>query len=610
MQKVHTLIIGSGAAGLCAAVRLHAEGIDDILIVTEGLDQSTSVNTGSDKQTYYKLSLCGNQTDSPYETAQSLFENGSMHGDLALVEAALSTRAFFHLVNLGVRFPTDKFGQFAGYKTDHDPRQRAASVGPYTSRDMCLALIKQVKALQIPVCEHLSCVQILKRTEQGEDRVYGATFLDENGKWIPILSENIVFAVGGPGGLYEASVYPQCHKGGIGLGLAIGAEAQNLPESQFGIASTKFRWNVSGSYMQVIPKFVSTDQNGQHPREFLQTYFDSSGELHSKIFLKGYQWPFDVRKVIEGSSLIDILVYIETIEHQRRVFLDYRENPQAFRFDRLWAEAYRYLENSGAILDSPIERLEKMNPNAVRLYAANGIDLHKEMLEVAVCAQHNNGGLAGTIWWESTNIKHFFPIGEVNGSHGIARPGGSALNSGQVGAFRAAERIAKCYRGWTFDIDAAASQLRIPDVSVLRSGRAVPDSVRRRMSQFGGMVRRSGDLEVAVEEARRQFREDKNPFSLAHAVYLDAILYAIHSGVGSRGSGLAVGGKPVHPKLDKNRWSLQPENKSFREKVLLSRYDPETGEISHRWEPRRPIPETNLWFETVWQEFQEDKIYQ
>ncbi|MDR2440716.1 MAG: FAD-binding protein [Planctomycetaceae bacterium] len=617
MRKVHTLIIGSGAAGLCAAVRLRAEGIDDILIATEGLDQSTSINTGSDKQTYYKLSLCGSQTDSPYETAQTLFENGSMHGDLALVEAALSARAFFHLVNLGVRFPTDMFGQFVGYKTDHDPRQRAVSVGPYTSRDMCLVLIKRVKELQIPICEHLYCVELLKLKEHkedgdkyGEDRVCGAIFLNENNEWIPIIAENIIFAVGGPGGLYERSVYPQCHKGGIGPALAIGAEAQNLPESQFGMASTKFRWNVSGTYMQVIPKFVSTDQNGYNPHEFLQEYFDSPDDLHSKIFLKGYQWPFDVKKVIGGSSIIDILVYIETVERQRRVFLDYRENPQDFCFDRLLPEAYQYLKNSAALLDTPIERLEKMNPNAIRLYAANGIDLRNEMLEIAVCAQHNNGGLAGTIWWESTNIKHLFPIGEVNGSHGVVRPGGSALNSGQVGAFRAAELIANQYRNWTLNIDTVVSKIRKPDMSVFPLKKMVPDLVRRRMSQFGGLVRRSDDLKIAVQEAWKQFQYDKNPFCLAHAVYLDAIFYAIHSGVGSRGGGLVIGGKPIHCKLDNNRWSLQPENESYREKILLSRYNPETNEISHRWEQRRPIPETPLWFETVWQEFRQGKIYQ
>ena len=93
---VHSLVIGSGAAGLNAALQLRVNGIEDVLIVTEGLQMGTSINTESDKQTYYKLSLCGGQADSPEDFAETLFAGGGMHGDLALVEASLSARAFFH----------------------------------------------------------------------------------------------------------------------------------------------------------------------------------------------------------------------------------------------------------------------------------------------------------------------------------------------------------------------------------------------------------------------------------------------------------------------------------------------------------------------------------
>ena len=56
------------------------------------------------------------------------------------------------------------------------------------------------------------------------------------------------------------------------------------------------------------------------------------------------------------------------------------------------------------------------------------------------------------MWWES-NVKHFFPVGEVCGSHGIYRPGGSALNAGQVGSLRAAEKIANHYQSNSMNDD-------------------------------------------------------------------------------------------------------------------------------------------------------------
>ena len=61
MKKLNTLIIGSGASGLAAAVRLDAQGVKNIAIYTEGLGMGTSINTGSDKQTYYKLGMYGKE---------------------------------------------------------------------------------------------------------------------------------------------------------------------------------------------------------------------------------------------------------------------------------------------------------------------------------------------------------------------------------------------------------------------------------------------------------------------------------------------------------------------------------------------------------------------
>ena len=208
--------------------------------------------------------------------AESYLSAGSMHGDLALVEASLSARAFLNLVNLGVPFPRDEYGQFVGYKTDHDPRQRATSIGPYTSREMCRRLIQQLDALQIPVREGRVAIQLITLEQDGERRVAGALAVDAAGNFEVYLAENIVFAVGGPGGIYQTSVYPEVHTGAIGLALLAGAAARSLPESQYGLASTKFRWNVSGTYMQVVPRVISRAADGvSDEREFLTPYFET-----------------------------------------------------------------------------------------------------------------------------------------------------------------------------------------------------------------------------------------------------------------------------------------------------------------------------------------------
>ena len=151
--------------------------------------------------------------------AETYFAGGSMHGDLALVEASLSARAFLHLVNLGVPFPTDAYGQFVGYKTDHDPRQRATSIGPYTSQEMCRALIREAGRLRIPLREGRFAIALITVEEVGVRRAAGALALNGRGQLEIYEAENVVYATGGPGGLYNTSVYPEIHTGGIGVAL-------------------------------------------------------------------------------------------------------------------------------------------------------------------------------------------------------------------------------------------------------------------------------------------------------------------------------------------------------------------------------------------------------
>jgi len=598
VRQVHSLVVGSGAAGLNAAVQLALHGQRDVLVLTEGLEKGTSINAGSDKQTYYKLSLCGSEGDSPRLMAETYFAGGSMHGDLALVEASLSVRAFLHLVELGLPFPRDAYGQFVGYKTDHDPRGRATSIGPYTSREMCRALARRAAELQIPVHQPRSVVELIVVEEPIGRRAAGVVAVDPEARFEVLLAENVLFAVGGPALLYQASVYPEAQTGAIGVALMAGAAAQNLTESQYGLASLRPRWNVSGTYMQVVPRIFSTAADGRSDeQEFLQPYFDSPGQLCSNIFLKGYQWPFDSRKVIGGSSLIDLLVYIETVHKGRRVFLDFRRNPTGFDFQSLSAEARDYLTRSQALQPTPIARLERMNPAAVAFYAEHGVQLARQPLEIAVSAQHNNGGLAANCWWESINLKHFFPIGEVNGSHGVYRPGGAALNAGQVGGFRAADYIAKRYAEPRLDL-AAARRAAVLSIEKLlayldrcrradRSWHEQRAEFQARMSAAGAHVRCLPGVQRAVAEAWEQFLRLENEgcaaggqselveilrnrhLCFAHAVYLEALRFALESGVGSRGSAVVLdpAGQPAHERLGPE-WRIVPENTSFREKVL------------------------------------------
>ena len=327
--SANTVIVGTGSAGYCAADRLAQYGQRDVVMLTDRVATGSSRNAGSDKQTYYKLTLAGGEPDSVGEMARTLFAGGSMDGDNALVEAALSAQAFMHLVDLGVPFPRNRYGEFVGYKTDHDPRQRATSVGPYTSRSMVEHLEAKVRADGTRVLDDVRLLDLvvsddgeaagvlgLRRRVTAEEAEHGES------RFVLVRARSVVLASGGPAGMYARSVFPHGQWGASGAAYRAGAWGHNLTEWQFGLASTAPRWNVSGTYMQVLPTFVSTAPDGTDAREFLTEAIPDYGRQLSLIFLKGYQWPFDIRKARDGSSLIDLLVHRETQMRGRRVFLD------------------------------------------------------------------------------------------------------------------------------------------------------------------------------------------------------------------------------------------------------------------------------------------------
>ena len=630
VYRCNTAVVGSGAAGFNAADRLWQLGQHDIVLVTENRAGGTSRNTGSDKQTYYKLTLSGGEPDSVREMADTLFAGRCVDGDLALCEAALSSQCFLKLVELGVPFPRNRYGEYIGYKTDHDPRRRATSVGPYTSKQMTECLEAAVQAKGVPMLDKTQVIKIL--TNGGT--VCGllclnVTAQNDADRFVLIRCKNVIWATGGPAGMYADSVYPFSQYGATGLALEAGAKGKNLTEWQYGLASVAPRWNVSGTYMQVLPRVYSAAADGSDEREFLMDFFTDAHDMLSKLFLKGYQWPFDVRKVADGSSIIDILVYLETCKG-RKVYLDYRTNPAdgEFSYDDLLPEAHEYLTRAGACFGTPIERLAHMNQPAIDFYRDKGVDLYTQPLEIALCAQHNNGGIGIDCWWQ-TDVKGLFAVGEAAASHGVYRPGGTALNAGQVGSTRAAQYIAARCRGDAsagFDVAASAAlaeMAALADVCRADTGnvRALWQHAAEEMSRCGAAIRDPAQIRAYGKQVEAQlagFAKTVKAGSrtelamvyrlrdmlLSQHAYLTAMAdYTAHGGK-SRGSALytdLTGGiKPFTQLPDTFTFALDEAEAPLIQELWL-----ENNTCRTAWRAPRPIPEDDDFFENVWRSYRE-----
>lgn len=271
---------------------------------------------------------------------------------------------------------------------------------------------------------------------------------DNPWRMVVIRCQHLVLATGGPGELYRDSVYPVNCFSALGMALEAGITLVNLTESQFGIGTprSQFPWNLSGTYMQAMPRIYSQDHSGRQ-YNFLAAYYPTTRMLASAIFRKGYQWPFHAERMLEyGSSLLDVAVYEET-QKGRDVFLDFLREPEpaadgtSFNLQELDDDVIDYLQQNHALLAQPLARLTQMNPLAIRLYQMHGHDLTASPLKFTLNNQHLNGGIEVDIWGR-TSLTGCYAAGENAGTHGVTRPGGAALNAGQVFARRCALHIA------------------------------------------------------------------------------------------------------------------------------------------------------------------------
>ncbi|HCH9280639.1 TPA: FAD-binding protein [Salmonella enterica] len=648
--QADALVVGTGAAGLRAAVELQRRE-QSVLLATAGLYMGTSACSGSDKQTLFTAATAGSG-DNFTKLAEALASGGAMDRDTAYVEAVGSLHTLGGLQYLGLELPEDRYGAILRYQTDHDEAGRSTSCGPRTSRLMVKVLLEEVKRLGIPLLTSATIIKLLhQRDESGVDRVAGAILATGSRTWNPsglaiVTAPNVVLATGGPGELYRDSVYPHKCFGSLGLALEEGITLANLTESQFGIGTPRsaFPWNLSGTYVQVIPYIYSVDSEGNE-HNFLADYYRTTQELASNIFRKGYQWPFHATRVLDfGSSLLDMAVAYEQ-QLGRSVYMDFLRNPEPvpgdlpFSLKRLDEDVQAYLANNDALASLPIERLQRMNPLSIALYKMHGHDLAQEPLQFAMNNQHMNGGIEVDIWGQ-TSLPGCFAVGEVAGTHGVTRPGGAALNAGQVFAVRLARYIAEAgWRGKNGGVEelvaAPLMQINATIHQALHNAAGRPlsslrEEIQARMSDYAGFICHVENIRQAAQDARnllaslshdalsiQHLAEIPGLFmwrqqTLASAAILTMLEEFIAAGGGSRGARIILDPQgsclPLTRHGPFSQWRFRPEREEDKNTKLTIHY--QENKFIFNQKPLRNLPDLkDNYFEKNWPDFLCGKIY-
>ncbi|WP_432165709.1 L-aspartate oxidase [Streptomyces sp. bgisy031] len=397
------VIVGSGVAGLTAALRCQAAGLRTVVVTKARLDD------GSTRWAQGGVAAALGEGDTPEQHLDDTLVAGAGLCDEEAVRTLVTEGpdAVRRLIETGAHFDESVDGALALTREGGHHRRRIAHAGgDATGAEISRALVEAVRARGIRTVENALVLDLLTdadgRTAGVSLHVMGEGQHDGVGA---ALAPAVVLATGGMGQVFSATTNPHVSTGdGVALALRAGAEVSDLEFVQF--------------HPTVL--FLGTDAEGQQP-------------LVSEA-VRG-----------EGAHLVDadgvrfMLGQHELAELAPR---DIVAKGITRRMQELGAE-HMYLDarHFGA------EMWETRFPTILAACRAHGIDPVTEPIPVAPAAHYASGGVRTDLQGRTT-VPGLYACGEVacTGVHGANRLASNSLLEGLVYAERIADDIAASHR--------------------------------------------------------------------------------------------------------------------------------------------------------------------
>ncbi len=221
-----TLVIGSGVAGLFAALRIAASG--PVLLLTKGPleESSTGLAQGG-------IAAAVGPDDTPDLHAADTLTAGDGLCDEAAVHVltAEGPARLRELVELGAAFDRTDGGFALGREAAHSRRRILHAGGDATGAEVRRALLTAVLEHPRITCREACTVTALPVSD---GRCAGAHAHDADGTAFHIAAPNVVLATGGIGQLFTLTTNPTVSTGdGIALAWQAGADLADMEFIQF-----------------------------------------------------------------------------------------------------------------------------------------------------------------------------------------------------------------------------------------------------------------------------------------------------------------------------------------------------------------------------------------
>ncbi|GAA3160822.1 MULTISPECIES: L-aspartate oxidase [Streptomyces] len=466
------VVVGSGVAGLTAALRCAAAGRRTVVVTKARLDD------GSTRWAQGGIAAALGEGDTPEQHLADTLVAGAGLCDEEAVRTLVTEgpAAVGRLIEAGARFDTTPGGEDIALTREggHHRRRIAHAGGDATGAEISRALVAAVRAAGLRTVENALVLDLLT---DDRGRTAGVTLhvMDEgrHDGVGAVHAPAVVLATGGMGQVFSATTNPAVSTGdGVALALRAGAEVSDLEFVQF--------------HPTVL--YLGAEAEGQQPliSEAVR------GEGAHLVDADGHRFMVGQHELAELAPRDIVAKAIMRRAHETgtdHMFLDARHFGAA-----MWETRF---------------------PTILAACRSHGIDPVTQPIPVAPAAHYASGGIRTDLWGRTT-VPGLYACGEVacTGVHGANRLASNSLLEGLVFAERIAADLAPGEPDPAAPEDTTAAPEGAPVPAASPRATALPllapearTQVQRVMTAGAGVLRSARSLARAADALDRLHRD-------------------------------------------------------------------------------------------------------
>ena len=402
----NVLVIGSGGAGLRAAIEAKLSGVE-VTVIGKRIkeDVHTVLAAGGINAA---LGNVDSQDSWQQHFADTIIEGyGLSNPQMVEIMAKEAPDIVKEIDDWGANFKKLKNGKIDQRFFGAHTFRRTCYSGDYTGRSILMTLLKKVKSLDIPIHDSQYVTEILVH----DNICFGAmTFNIQNGERTVFLADSVILAAGGHTRIWRKSSSRRNENTGDGfyLGLKAGCRLADMELVQFHPTGMVIPEEISGTLVTEAVRGEGGRLINCLGERFMEKYDSKRMELSTRdrVAMANYT------EIIEGRGTENGGVFLDISHKSKELIID--KLPRMYR----------------QFLDTLM------------------IDISKSPMEVSPTAHYSMGGVVVDPRTHSTGVEGLYAAGEVAGGlHGANRLGGNSLAEilifGKVSGHHASERSLK-----------------------------------------------------------------------------------------------------------------------------------------------------------------------